>query len=277
MCVHVCALVDRASVLILQVMSEDGSDYPNYGDDDDDDYGGGDDDEQEDKELLIECGQRQVGSGFSKILQRPGNPTIMHADAPAVVSYAVAIMQATAGGDVPAQLRYVLFASCFTPSSHIHHVLCCLAYDLYSRPVVATMLQGRWARHEEELEKAAGSAQVLSMEQGKAIKRQIFSRCAAPQRKSSCVCAGAVCQACMVGAVCQACMVWHAWLVALAGSLGLAAALQRYRCICTCTAVWPAESGMTFVDGCSASNVSHMLTAVNPLRHGAIASHWLTN
>jgi hypothetical protein len=42
-------------------MSEDGSDYPDYDDDDDDDYGGGDDDEQEDKELLIECGQRQVG------------------------------------------------------------------------------------------------------------------------------------------------------------------------------------------------------------------------
>jgi hypothetical protein len=44
-------------------MSEDGSDYPNYDDDDDDDYGGGDDDEQEDKELLIECGQRQVRRG----------------------------------------------------------------------------------------------------------------------------------------------------------------------------------------------------------------------
>jgi hypothetical protein len=39
-----------------------------------------------------------------------------------------------------------------------------------------TALQGRWARHEEELEKAASSAQVLSMEQGKASKRQIFSR-----------------------------------------------------------------------------------------------------
>jgi hypothetical protein len=47
--------------MFLQAMSEASSDYPNYDDDDDDDYdGGGDDDEQEDKELLIECGQRQV-------------------------------------------------------------------------------------------------------------------------------------------------------------------------------------------------------------------------
>lgn len=45
---------------LLQAMSEDGSDYPNYDGDDDDYDGGGDDDEQEDKELLIECGQRQV-------------------------------------------------------------------------------------------------------------------------------------------------------------------------------------------------------------------------
>lgn len=41
-------------------MSEDGSGYADD-DDDDDDYGGGDEDEQEDKELLVECGQRQVG------------------------------------------------------------------------------------------------------------------------------------------------------------------------------------------------------------------------
>jgi hypothetical protein len=42
--------------------------------------------------------------------------------------------------------------------------------------LAAVPAQGRWARHEEELEKAASSAQVLSMEQGKASKRQIFSR-----------------------------------------------------------------------------------------------------
>lgn len=36
--------------------------------------------------------------------------------------------------------------------------------------------QGRWSRFEEELDKQAG-AQVLSMEQGKASKRQIFNRC----------------------------------------------------------------------------------------------------
>jgi hypothetical protein len=58
---------------VLQAMSEDGSDYPNY-DDDDDDYGGGDDDEQEDKELLIECGQRQV-----RRVQRLGGSAAVHA------------------------------------------------------------------------------------------------------------------------------------------------------------------------------------------------------
>ncbi|WIA29416.1 hypothetical protein OEZ86_011919 [Tetradesmus obliquus] len=75
-----------------EAMSEDGSGYADD-DDDDDDYGGGDEDEQEDKELLVECGQRQ----------------------------------------------------------------------------------GRWARHEEELERSCSSAQVLSMEQGKASRQQIFS------------------------------------------------------------------------------------------------------
>jgi hypothetical protein len=59
---------------ILQAMSEDGSDYPNY-DDDDDDYGGGDDDEQEDKELLIECGQRQV----RRVQRQLGGSAAVHA------------------------------------------------------------------------------------------------------------------------------------------------------------------------------------------------------
>eukprot|EP00882_Tetradesmus_deserticola_P024042 GHRQ01026259.1.p2 GENE.GHRQ01026259.1~~GHRQ01026259.1.p2 ORF type:complete len:138 (+),score=52.31 GHRQ01026259.1:829-1242(+) len=40
---------------------------------------------------------------------------------------------------------------------------------------VSHRAQGRWARHEEEVEKDASCAQVLSMEQGKASKRQIFS------------------------------------------------------------------------------------------------------
>lgn len=41
-------------------MSEDGSDNDGSGDDDDSYDDGGGDDEQEDKELLVECGQRQV-------------------------------------------------------------------------------------------------------------------------------------------------------------------------------------------------------------------------
>lgn len=46
--------------LCAQAMSEDSSDYAAA----DSDYegDGGSDDEQDDKELLIECGQRQVGT-----------------------------------------------------------------------------------------------------------------------------------------------------------------------------------------------------------------------
>lgn len=46
-------------------------------------------------------------------------------------------------------------------------------------PYLCCFLQGRWARYEEELERAHATQQALSMDQGKASKQQIFSRYAA--------------------------------------------------------------------------------------------------
>lgn len=37
-------------------------------------------------------------------------------------------------------------------------------------------LQGRWARYEEQLERAHATQQAFSMDQGRASKRQIFSK-----------------------------------------------------------------------------------------------------
>lgn len=41
--------------------------------------------------------------------------------------------------------------------------------------LLAGCLQGRWARYEHELERVQSTQSGLSMEQGKASKRQIFS------------------------------------------------------------------------------------------------------
>jgi hypothetical protein len=43
--------------------------------------------------------------------------------------------------------------------------------------LIPLLAQGRWKRYEEELVKMHTKQQQLSMEQGLASKRQIFSRC----------------------------------------------------------------------------------------------------
>lgn len=163
-----CPCLPPCAPLPCQAMSED---YPDS-DGDDDSFGGGSGDEQEDKELLVECGQRQVG-GFCGCwgcwlgLNAVFGLQLLQIPTPSTLRLVSCAMQRSL-----ILVRLHMHAYFHSAHSQLHCHACCL-------PATATAHQGAWSRYEEELERAEAEkqqAQALSMEQGLASKRQIFSK-----------------------------------------------------------------------------------------------------